>query len=85
MYYLPSFASPTLRGLETDAGSLAGVIGRASQLAESVSCKVRLLDQAKVWRCAGVGSSALVCNNICLQGRVYACMKRVDDVIDLKV
>ena len=28
--------------------SLGGVIGQASQLAESVSCKVRLLDQAKV-------------------------------------
>jgi hypothetical protein len=55
---------PTLRGLEADSVSLDEVIGRASQLADSVSCKVRLLDQAK--------------------GRVYACMKRVDDVIDLK-
>lgn len=42
------FLSPTLRGLEIDAVSLGGVIGQASQLAESVSCKVRLLDQAKV-------------------------------------
>ena len=45
---LPHPLRPTLRGLERDAGSLGGVIGRASQLADSVSCKVRLLDQAKV-------------------------------------
>lgn len=34
--------------MESEAGALQGVIGRASQLAESVSCKVRVLDQAKV-------------------------------------
>lgn len=45
---LPAPSRPTLRGLEADAGTLDEVIGRASQLADSVSCKVRLLDQAKV-------------------------------------
>jgi hypothetical protein len=55
---------PTLKTLDMEAGVLQGVIGRASQLADSVSCKVRVLDQAK--------------------SRVYDCMKRVDDVIDLK-
>ena len=39
---------PTLKGMESDADSMDGVIGRASQLAESVSCKVRVLDLAKV-------------------------------------
>jgi hypothetical protein len=62
---LSALLRPTLKTLDVEAGVLQGVIGRASQLADSVSCKVRLLDQAK--------------------SRVYDCMKRVDDVIDLKV
>jgi hypothetical protein len=61
---LSALLRPTLKTLDVEAGVLQGVIGRASQLADSVSCKVRLLDQAK--------------------SRVYDCMKRVDDVIDLK-
>ena len=40
--------SSNLKTMESEAGALQGVIGRASQLAESVSCKVRVLDQAKV-------------------------------------
>lgn len=39
---------PTLAQLKKDAAELRAVVGKASQLAESVSCKVRLLDQAKV-------------------------------------
>ena len=67
-----------------EAGVLQGVIGRASQLADSVSCKVRVLDQAKVWwltLCISGIDDVMYCS----QSRVYDCMKRVDDVIDLKV
>ncbi|XP_064393450.1 conserved oligomeric Golgi complex subunit 4-like isoform X2 [Halichondria panicea] len=55
---------PTLHHLHQDSGELCEAITRAAALAESVSSKVRVLDQAK--------------------SRVYAAMKRVDDVIDLK-
>lgn len=47
-YWCLLHSSPVLRGLETDASALGVVIGRASHLAESISCKVRFLDQAKV-------------------------------------
>lgn len=40
--------SPTLHSLHGDSTELCDAISRASTLAESVSSKVRLLDQAKV-------------------------------------
>ena len=53
---------PTLKGLKTEASALDRVIGRASNLADSVSCKVRVLDQAKVvGGCLVVGGCGCVC------------------------
>jgi hypothetical protein len=55
---------PDIDGILGDARSLHALVGEASDLAEKVSSKVRLLDVTK--------------------SRVFECMKRVDDIIDLK-
>lgn len=53
--------------------SLGGVIGQASQLAESVSCKVRLLDQAKV-SCYGSDVDLWVTSLLLLTAGPSVCM-----------
>ena len=42
------FCRPSLQSLHSDSSQLSEAIGRASNLAESVSSKVRILDLAKV-------------------------------------
>ena len=44
----PQSLRPSLQSLHSDSSQLSEAIGRASNLAESVSSKVRILDLAKV-------------------------------------